>query len=205
MLTCLFCREHTELRAPAGLAYEISFHKFGIRICFLGLSQKIASYARRLSRRVIEHQTRLLENPGKMTPFVVDAAIRSADQASNISPQRRRQILRLLQESTAVEATVEGIAFFESCSGGVCFTQGDLLQEETASLLGDLKVLIRSVTGANVRPVPAVPKVEDITYRANWIPRSASSRTIAGASPVSDACVEEFRDDGKHELYSQLS
>jgi insulysin len=188
MLTCLFCRKQAELGAPAGLAYEISFNKFGIRICFLGLSQNIASYARRLSRRVIEHQTRLLENPGKMSPLVVDAAIRSADRASNISPQRRRQILSLLRESTAVEAAVEGIAFFESCSGGVCFTQGDLLPKETASLLGDLKVIFRSVTGANVRPVPTVPKVEDIIYRANWIPRSASSCTIAGARLVSDAC-----------------
>jgi hypothetical protein len=125
-----------------------------------------------------------------MPPFVVDAAIlRLADRASNISPQRKRQILSLLRESTAVEAAVEGITFFESCSGGVCFTQGDLLPKETASLLGDLKVIFRSVTGANVRPIPAVPKVEDIIYRANWIPRSASSCTVAGARLVSDACA----------------
>lgn len=177
-----------ELGAPAGLAYEISFNKFGMRICFLGLSQNIASYARRLSRRIVEHQSRLLEGPENLPASVVEAAVRSANLASNLSSQRRRRILTLLRESSAAEAAVEGIAFFKSCSGGVCISQGDLLPKETINLLGDLKGIFRTVTGTNVKQSPALPEVEDIIYPARWIPRSASSCTIAGASLVSDAC-----------------
>ena len=32
-----------ELGAPAGLAYKISYNKYGMRVSFLGLSQSIAS------------------------------------------------------------------------------------------------------------------------------------------------------------------
>jgi insulysin len=177
-----------ELGAPAGLAYELSFNKYGMRVCFLGLSQNIASYARRISRRVVEHQSRLLEGPERLPLSVVEAAARSASRAAGISPQRKRQILKIINDSSAVESAVEGIAFFKSCSGGVCFTQGDLLPKEAAGILGDLKTIFRKVTGANVRPNPAVPDVDDIIYRANWIPRSASTCTIAGASLVSNPC-----------------
>ena len=203
-----------ELGAPAGLAFEISFNKFGMRICFLGLSQNIASYSRRLSRRIVQHQTRLLTGPDKLPSTVVESAIRSANRAPNLSAQRRRKIVMLLRDSSPADAAVEGklatgsqareilqsnvnlflpdvckgIAFFKSCSGGVCFSNGDLLPTEAASLLGDLKSIFRTVTGSNVRPVPAVPNAEDINYRPTWIPRSASSCSIAGASLISDAC-----------------
>jgi insulysin len=177
-----------ELGAPAGLAYEISFNKFGMRVCFLGLSQNIASYARRICRRIVEHQSRLLESSEKLPVSVVEAASRSASRAPRVSPQRKRQILKILKDSSAIDAAVEGIAFFKSCSGGVCFTQGDLLPKEASAILGDLKSIFRKVIGVNVRPNPAVPDVDDIIYRANWIPRSASTCTIAGASLVSNPC-----------------
>ena len=116
-----------------------------MRICFLGLSQNIASYARRLSRKMVEHQTRLLEGPDKLPLIVQEAAIRSANRAPNVSAQRKRQILGLLRESSAADAALEGVAFFKSCSGGVCFTQGDLLPKEAAAILGDLKLIFRTV------------------------------------------------------------
>jgi len=177
-----------ELGAPAGLAYEISFNKYGMRISFLGLSQNIASYARRVSRRIVDHPSRLLEGPETLPSFVVDAAVRTVSRISTVSPQRKRQILNILKESSAVDAAIEGIAFFKSCSGGVCFTQGDLLPKEASSILGDLKLIFRTVIGVNARPNPALPEVEDIIYRANWIPRSASTCTVAGARLVSNPC-----------------
>lgn len=157
-------------------------------MCFLGLSQNIASYTRRICRRIVDHQSRLLEGPEKLPSSVIDAAIRSAYRAANVSSQRKRQIINILRESSATDAAVEGIAFFKSCSGGVCFTQGDLLPREAASILGDVKTIFRKVVGSNnVRP-NAVPEVDDLIYRANWIPRSASSCSIAGASLVSNPC-----------------
>ena len=177
-----------ELGSPAGLAFDISFNKFGMRICFLGLSQNIASYARRMSRRIVDHQTKLLEGSDGLPSSVVETAMREVSRRGNLSPNRRRQILSILRESGATAAAVEAIAFFKSCSGGVCYSQGDLLPRETASLLGDLKGIFRAVTGSNVRPVPASPELDDIIYRPNWIPRSASVCAITGANLVSDPC-----------------
>ena len=173
--------------APAGLAYEISFNKYGMRICVLGLSQNIASYTRRICRRIAIHQTKLLEGPVKFAPNVENIATQSANRAK-ISTQRRTQVKASIREATATDAALEGIAFFKSCSGGVCFSQGDMLSKEVSDLLGELKLIFRSVTGSNVSPVPAVPLVEDIVYRPLWIPRAASSCTVAGASLASDAC-----------------
>ena len=159
-----------------------------MRICFLGLSQNIASYARRLSRRIVEHQNKLLENQELFSSKIVEAASRNALRTPNLSQQRRNEIVNILRESDSTEAAVEGIAFFKSCSGGVCYSQGDLLPKETAALLGDLKVIFRKVTGSNVRPVPASPELEDLVYRPNFIPRSASVCSIPGANLVSDPC-----------------
>ena len=158
-----------------------------MRICFLGISQNIASYARRICRRIVRHQTALLENPEKFKSNIEEAAIQTAMRAK-ISPQRRTQVITSIREATTSDAALEGIAFFRSCSGGICFSQGDMLQREAADVLADLKSIFRSVTGSNVSPVPAVPEIEDIIYRPFWIPRSASSCTIPGANLVSDAC-----------------
>ncbi len=130
----------------------------------------------------------LLEGPEKLPSAVVDAAVRSANRASNISTQRRRQIMNLLRESSSTDAALEGVGFFKSCSGGVCFTQGDLLPREAVAILGDVKTIFRKVVGSNNNRPNAVPEVEDLLYRANWIPRSASTCTIAGASLVSNPC-----------------
>lgn len=113
-----------ELGAPAGLAYEISFNKYGMRISFLGLSQNIGSYARRICRRILEHQSKLLEGPERFPASIVEGAIRSANRATNSSPKRKIQTIGLLRDSSTTEAAVEAIAFFKSCRGGVCFSEG---------------------------------------------------------------------------------
>jgi insulysin len=177
-----------ELGAPAGLAYEISFNKFGMRLAFLGLSQNIASYARRVSRRIADHQSKLLEGPEMLSDLVVDTSIRETSRF-RMTSQRRGLIEKLLRETTALDASREGTGFFKSCSGAVCFAQGDLLPSEALVLLGDLKKIFQKVTGSNVSPTPAIPDMEtDLMYRANWIPRSASSCTIPGASLISNPC-----------------
>ena len=177
-----------ELGAPAGLAYEISFNKFGMRVSFLGLSQNIASYARRISRRMVDHQNRLLEGSEKLSNLVIEASIRNTNRF-RMSSKRKNLVVNLLQETTATDAAREAIAFFQSCSGAVCFAQGDMLPSEALSLLADLKKIFRKVIGSNVSPTPAIPDIEgDLMYRANWIPRSASSCTIPGASLISNPC-----------------
>lgn len=177
----------SELGAPGGLAYEISYNNFGMRVSFLGLSQNIASYARRFARRMIDHTSQLLEGPEEVSSQCVDAAIRNTN-FFRIPPSRKQQIVGALKQTTAPDAAREGTAFFRSCSGAVCFSQGDLLPTESLSLLAELKEIFRKTTGTNVYPAPPVPEVADLMYRANWVPRAASVCAIPGAALVSNPC-----------------
>jgi hypothetical protein len=176
-----------ELGSPAGLAYEISYNNYGMRVAFLGLSQNLASYARRISRRVIDHTNCLLEGPEEIDGKVIEAAIRNTNRFK-MTPQRRQRIVNALRQTKASDAAKEGTAFFLSCSGAVCFSQGDLLPTESLALLADLKETFRKTTGTNVRPAPAIPEVRDLLYRANWVPRAASVCAIPGAALVSNPC-----------------
>jgi insulysin len=177
-----------ELGAPGGLAYDLSFNKFGLRLTFLGISQNLPSYARRFSRRIVEHHFRLLEGP-EMFPFTVTSrAVLAASKTPGLSPQRRRLIVSNLRRSTAYEAATEGIAFLRSCTGGVCFAQGDLLQEEVAALLSDLKDIFSGVTGTGIRESPVFPSIDDLLYTPIWKPRSASPCLLPGVPLVNDFC-----------------
>ncbi|KAL3936548.1 MAG: hypothetical protein SGBAC_008163 [Bacillariaceae sp.] len=177
-----------ELGSPAGLAYEISFNKYGMRICFLGLSQNIGPYARRVVRKIVDHQTRLLEAPQKLPKPLVDAAITSIKQARQLSSRRKMDSIAIMRDTSSTEAAVEAIAFFKSCRGGVCFSQGDLLVQETRGLLLDLRSILEPVLGKGTGTGIALPAISDIQYRVNWVPRSASSCSIAGAKLISDVC-----------------
>jgi insulysin len=176
-----------ELGAPAGLAYEISYNKFGMRVAILGLSQNIASYSRRLCRRIVDHTNQLLEGPDQIPDLIIDTSIRNINRF-RMSSKRKRVVLNTLQQTTASDAALEGASFFNSCSGGVCVAQGDMLPSEALALLADLKKIFRQTTGVNVVPFPAVPDVDDLLYRVNWIPRAASVCTISGATLISNPC-----------------
>lgn len=175
-----------ELGAPGGLAYDVSFNKFGLRLTFLGISQNLPSYARRLCRRLVKHHFQLLDGPEIFPRSLTTAAVNSANRAPNISPQRRRRIVSSLRRSTAYEAATEGIAFLRSCNGAVCFAQGDLLSKEANDLVGDLQQIFASSSGT--RGPSAVPDISDLLYRPMWKPRGASSCTLPGMALLSDAC-----------------
>jgi insulysin len=179
--------ELSELGAPAGLAYEISYNNYGMRVAFLGLSQNLPSYARRIARRMIDHTNQLLEGPEEIDPKVLEASIRNTNRF-RMAPNRKQQVVGSLRQTTALDAAREGTAFFRSCSGAVCFSQGDLLPTESLAVLADLKEIFRKATGTNVSPTPVIPEVKDLLYRAKWIPRAASVCAIPGASLVSNPC-----------------
>ena len=176
-----------ELGAPGGLAYDISYNKYGMRVAFLGLSQNLSSYARRIARRMIDHNNQLLEGSEEIDPKIIEAAIRNTNRF-RMAPNRKSRIVGSLKQTSASDAAKEGTAFFQSCCGAVCFSQGDLLPTESLALLADLKKIFRKVTGTNVRPAPAIPEVEDILYRANWTPRSASVCSLPGSILISNPC-----------------
>jgi insulysin len=178
-----------ELGAAAGCFYDLSFNKFGCRLAFLGLSQNLQSYARRLSRRLVEHQSNLLAGQEMFQREVTTAAVANARRARGVSQQRRRRIVSSIRQSTAYEAAAEGIAFLRSCKGAVCFSQGDLLPMETEELVQDLRKIFANVVGGELhKSMPAYPSLEDIIYLHTWKPRNASPCFIPGVPLISDAC-----------------
>ena len=176
-----------ELGAPAGLAYDISYNKYGMRVAFLGLSQNIASYARRIARRMIDHNSQLLEGSEEIDLKIIESAIRNTNRF-RMAPNRKSRIIDALKQTTAINASTEGTAFFQSCCGAVCFSEGDLIPTESLALLADLKEIFRKATGTNVHPAPAIPGVDGLLYRANWIPRYASVCALPGSSFISNPC-----------------
>ena len=174
-----------ELGAPAGLAYEMSFNKYGLRICFLGISQNLYSYTRRLCRRIVEHHTRLFE----LKDSVVETAVMDANRQSALSPVRKRQTVNVIKEATPQQAATEGGIFLYSCTGALCLAQGDLLPNDAIGLISDVKAIFDPVLANDASmQKAAVPDPREIVYRPTWKPRGASMCTIAGISLISDAC-----------------
>lgn len=180
-------RFQAELGAPGALAYDIAFNKFGLRICFLGISQNLPSYARRFCRRLVEHHRNLAFGYADISRSTVDLAVYQAKQLSSRSKLRQRQIIGVLCDSTSSDVAIEGSTFLRSCSGAVCHAQGDLLPREAVKLLSDLQDIFESVTSESAVQT-ALPELEKVLYKPLWKPRSASSCLIPGVSLVSNAC-----------------
>jgi insulysin len=183
-----------EFGAPGGLAYDVSFNKYGLRLAFLGISQTIPSYVRRLCRRFVEHPYRLLEGHEMLTTPVRNSAILAARRQPLLTARRSR-VISNLRSSSASDAAVEGIAFFKSCSGAVAFAQGDLLPQEVEELMSDLKVIFLESSddsvgsGFNGRSsLAAIPTISDLTYAPQWKPRYGSPCMLPGMILLSDAC-----------------
>ena len=96
-----------ELGAPAGLAYDLSFNKYGMRLCFLGISQNLASYSRRFCRRLAQHHKRLLEGPEMLDKSIIGTAVYDATRSTGVSQLRKREIENVLKSSSAYEAATE--------------------------------------------------------------------------------------------------
>lgn len=124
-----------ELGGHAGLAYEISFNNFGMRVGFLGLSQNTASYVRRISRRMADHQSKLLEGPERLADAIVDTAIRESNRY-RMSPHRKNLIDNLLRETAALDASREGTGFLSVLQWCHLFCSGRLAPFRGANFVG---------------------------------------------------------------------
>ncbi len=179
-----------ELGAPGGLAYEMRFNRYGLRLSFLGLSQTLPSYARRVTQLLVRHQMELLDKNGSSVESNRALAIASANRARDLSAVRKRAVITTLQKATVYNVAFEGVSFLRSCTGGVCFSQGDLTSSETNKLFQNLRDIVENSIGrVEEGEVPAVvPTVEGLIDPPTWKPRNASPCYIAGVSLVSDAC-----------------
>lgn len=179
-----------ELGVPAGLAYDMSFNKFGMRLCFLGISQNIASYSRRFSRRLVQHHRELLKGSEFLDQGVMETALYDAMRFQGISALRKREIERALKATSAYEAATEAIAFFRSCRGGCAFSQGDLTPAETSALFNDLRTIFREELGSFGKSESStlIPSIDDLIYTPVWKPRFGSSCNVPGLYLLSDSC-----------------
>jgi transcriptional regulator of met regulon len=157
-----------------------------MRLVFLGISPNLSSYTRRLCRRLVEHQFKLLDGPELLPSLVTDTAV--ASRVEGMAIQRKNRLISNLRRSTAYEVAAEATAFLRSCTGAVCFAEGDLPQKEVYELRDDLKEIFRPVVGPSGSASPATPSIDDLLYKPLWKPRSASSCTISGVPLISDAC-----------------
>jgi insulysin len=185
-------KDLAELGAPGGLAYELKFNKYGLRISFLGLSQTIPSYVRRLTQILAKHQQNLLKSQKTLSQSIVSSALADANRARSLSPARKYIIVNTLQKSTSYDVALEGIAFLQSCTSAVCFSEGDLTLNETESLLKNVQTILKDSIGAisikDEQNISTIPSVEDLIETPNWKPRNASPCCIPGVSLMSDVC-----------------
>lgn len=180
-----------ELGANGGTAYDVSFNKYGLRFAFLGVSQTLPSYVRRMIRQFVSVSSKLLQGPEYLSSTTTMMAIEKAKRQPSLSASRRRVVISNLRSSTAYDAASEGIAFLRSCTGTVSFAQGDLLPSESNELVEQLQDILIESLGPRARSpteAPATPALEDILYRPVWKPRSASTCSVAGVPLISDAC-----------------
>mmetsp|Transcript_15300 Transcript_15300/g.44427 ORF Transcript_15300/g.44427 Transcript_15300/m.44427 type:complete len:533 (-) Transcript_15300:189-1787(-) len=181
-----------ELGAPAGLAYDASFNKYGLRICFRGVSQTLPSYARRFCRRLVQHHARLEDGTIEIVPSTVKIAIGQANRLSSMPPLRRRQIVGNLRTATTTDVAAEGLAFLRSCEGGIGLAQGDLLPNEAVKLISELRTIFDAVSyNRQTDPVKMDekrPQLQDLLYTPFWKPRTSSPTLIPGVSLIADAC-----------------
>ncbi|GAX26558.1 hypothetical protein FisN_21Lh024 [Fistulifera solaris] len=183
-------KDLAELGAIGGLAFDLSFNPYGLRLCVLGIRRTLPSYTRRLVRKLVDHSLELLRGPEYFPSSLTASTVQSAQRARNLSPRRRRVITSNLRRSTAYEAAAEGVTFLRSCQGGVCFAQGDLSSEEVSELLQDLQTILEPALNPRTSrsSVSAIPSIDDLLYRPNWKPRTLLSCSIPGVVLVSDAC-----------------
>lgn len=178
-----------ELGVPAGLAYELTFNKYGLRICFTGISQNIAAYARRIcSRLVVHHES--LSKEAKFSPSLIAVEMNEVNRQRAASLLRKRRQISALKEVTPIQAAAEGKSFLASCSGGLCLAQGDFLPKEAICLIQELQEILGPVIDQNGarQGEPAIPELPEILYKPGWKPRSGALCLIPGMSLICDAC-----------------
>ncbi len=182
--------DFAEQGAPGGLAYELRFNKYGMRISFLGVSQTLPIYAKKIMNHLVQHKVEQLWDEKKIKTMALSEASKSRD----LSSIRRNIVLDSLQRARPYDVELEGTSFLQSCSGAVCFSQGDLTPDETRLLLQDIRGIVASSIGSpnndNKRyfTPSRIPPIEDLTDMAKWKPRNASPCYISGISLMSDAC-----------------
>jgi insulysin len=181
----------TELGASGGLAYDISFNKFGIRFAFLGVNQTLPSYVRRMFRRLLEFRQQMLQQLGDNPADLAKArsvAISSARSARGLSPGRRARIISNLRTASFLDVGTEGSELINSITGVVAISQGNF--EAAMDVVKDLDFIFAADAsiGKFGPPMMSLTSMSELCYKPYWKPRFASGCYVPGVNLMSDAC-----------------
>jgi insulysin len=176
-----------ELGAAAGIAYETSLNRSGLRLCFRGVSQTLPSYARRFCRRLIQHHVKLLDGSTKMADSVPFRASAIANRSPQMTRAEKDYVANFVIGVSERDVANEASFFLKCTSGGYLITQGDILPRESLKLLSELQFIFRDYTKAS-NSFAASPDLRDLLYRPIWKPNVSSPCLLPGVPLISDAC-----------------
>ncbi len=192
--------ELSEQGALGGLAYELRFNQWGLKVCFLGIRQNIREYTKQVMEQLIKHHISIQNGECIINNYSRSNSIFEAKRARNLTPGRRNIIIQTLQKAKEPDVAQEGLQFLQSCSGAVCFSQGDLTYEETKELLYDIEEIFDTRVDLNSKSSKkgqvlksALPSIEDLVGTPTWKPRNATPCYLSGMSLMSDACGRVLR------------
>lgn len=176
-----------ELGAAAGIAYETSLNRSGMRICFRGVSQTLPSYVRRFCRRLVQHHVKLLDGSTKMAESVPTRASALANRSPQMTRSEKDFVASFVTRVSEKDVANEASYFLKCTSGGYLITQGDILPRESQKLMSELQIIFGDYTKASNNFV-VNPELRDLLYRPIWKPNVSSPCLLPGVPLVSDAC-----------------
>ena len=178
-----------ELGAAAGIAYETSLNRSGLRICFRGVSQTLPSYVRRFCRRLVQHHVKLLDGSTKMADSVPSRASALANRSPQMTRAEKDFVANFVTKVSERDVANEASFFLKSTSGGYLVTQGDFLPRESQKLLSELQSIFSYYTTATASShFVSRPELRDLLYRPIWKPNVSSPCLLPGVPLISDAC-----------------
>lgn len=181
-----------ELGVPGGLAYDLSFNKYGLRICILGISQNISAYTLRFCRRLSNQHNKLMLQKMQFEPELIERSVNEAKRQRSMSPVQKRLIEGIIRSASPQQASREGKEFLSTCNGAMCMTQGDILPAEALSIINSVLPLFEAMktnTDDEEEQVePVFPQLPEILYNPYWKPNTSLSCQIPGVPLISDAC-----------------
>jgi len=176
-----------EAGVAAGIAYEWSFNKAGLRLSFRGISQTLPSYIRRFCRRLVKHHDNVLNREVQISDSAYQRALTEVTRSPKINQLQKNQMIEVLTKKVPDnEVANQGLFFLRCTNGAYVISQGDVLPSESRQLSSDLEYVFRDF--GNAAGFAAEPNLEDILYKVIWKPREASPCLLPGLSLISDSC-----------------
>jgi insulysin len=176
-----------ELGAAAGIAYETSLNRSGLRLCFRGVSQTLPSYVRRFCRRLVQHHVKLLDGSTKIAESVRHLASAIADRSPQMTRAEKDYVATFVTGVSEREVANEASFFLKCTIGGFLISQGDVIPRESLKLLSELQFIFRDYTKASKMFV-VNPDLRDLMYKPVWKPKDSSPCLLPGVALISDAC-----------------